>query len=133
VKREHAIGVESGKLTPTRIKQSSHSGLQSEFANIAREANDLSVAVAVLNPPQCVAGSHQFYVRSLRTLYLAWTAAANSETDWQFSTSMARADDLRALALVHRGESESATWWFELRVIAGKLHVRIPFSNPVPG
>jgi len=129
VKRENAIGADADKI---HIKQSNHSALQSAYANIAQEASDLSIAVAVMNPPKCVAGSHQAYVRSLRTIYLAWTALSNSETDWQLSTSMMQADRLRALSLAHRGQSESATWWFELRVTAGKLHVRIPFSNPVP-
>ena len=54
--------------------------------------------------------------------------------DWQLSTAMAHADALRALALARRGQSESATWWFELRVIAGGVsRSEFPFANPVSG
>ena len=128
VKRERAIVVQMRRVDSSRdSKEGDHSALQVQYAKIAQEFDELGVGVAAMNPPQSVAASHELAVRYLRTMYEVMTALSNVEADAKISKSLGRSDALRALALYRQGQSESAAWWFELRVTAKKLHVRIPF------
>jgi hypothetical protein len=131
VKRERGIAEQMVVVADRGSTKKDRSALQAQYTNIAHETHSLSVAVAVMDVPKCVAASHRVYVRSLSAMYLVASDMSSYESELEGTDEVARVDSLAgAVRSTREVQSETATWWFQLRAVAGALHARVPFSNP---
>lgn len=75
-----------------------------------------------MNPPQCVADSHQAWLYFLYDEYLSTTAIS------KYVASGKAADRLRALKWDTRATAEFGKWSSELHATAKRLDVHLPAS-----
>ena len=125
-KRETALVDRDNRIYKTVNAMSqgdNYSAVRARLAKVAQGWNDLSVVCAAMNPPRCVAASHWLLVRYLPTAYFSDLAYYN-----YLAPSGTNSDYRRVTELDSRARSEFRAWSFTLRVVAMKLHVRIPFS-----